>query len=115
MRRQYPANDPFVFAQQCIHVYYVDYPGVGRSRVDWRFVCKTKPRARFEQRWTNIVLDVDQPLQSNDIEVNEFVGASIDALPTTLDDVNDQVDDNEVSDGAQYCEEDDFSSESDDD
>ena len=91
-KRRYKKNDPFVFAQQCIQVYYTDYPGVCRSRADWRFVCKTRPRSRVEQRWTedseNVipVVHLDDPFQPDDIEVDEFVGSSIHSLPATLND-----------------------------
>jgi len=90
-KRRYNNHDPFVFAQQCIQVYYTDYPGVCRSRADWKFVCKTKPRSRVEQRWTNnlekSISPVDfEPLQPDDIEVDEFLGSSIHSLPTNLND-----------------------------
>ena len=43
-------NDVFVFVKQCQQVYYTYTPSFrkDRSRVDWLFVLKTKPRGRVE-------------------------------------------------------------------
>ena len=54
-------------------------------------MCKTKPRSRVEHRWTKnlekSISPVDfEPLQPDDIEVDEFLGSSIQSLPTNLND-----------------------------
>jgi hypothetical protein len=43
-------NDVFIFAKQCQQVYYIYTPSFrkDRSRVDWLFVLKTKPRGCVE-------------------------------------------------------------------
>lgn len=89
-RRRYIHYEPFVLAQQCIQVYYASYPGARRSRREWRVVCKTKPRARFEKKWSENGVDDDQPLQPlqmDEMEVPDgFVGATMHILPSVLND-----------------------------
>jgi len=68
---KYPKFDPFILAQHASQVYFVSYPCTRRDKIHWRFVIKTRPRSRVDQRHTmedalqepstmvNLVIDTD--------------------------------------------------------
>ena len=68
-KKLYQKYEPFILAQQVVQVYYADYPGAKRDRVDWWAVCKTKPRGAIEELWSYTV----PAYQSDDTPIPEHV------------------------------------------
>jgi hypothetical protein len=75
-------NDVFVFAKQCQQVYYTYTPSFrkDRSRVDWLFILKTKPRGRVEvvQDENEDTRVIDEVFQASELVEPYRVAPSID-------------------------------------
>jgi len=75
-------NDVFVFTKQCQQVYYTYTPSFrkDRSRVDWLFVLKTKPRGRVEvvQDENEDTSVIDEVFQASELVEAYWVAPSID-------------------------------------
>ena len=80
--RHRSVNDVFVFTKQCQQVYYTYTPSFrrDRSRVDWLFVLKTKPRGHVEvvQDENEDTSEIDEVFQASELVEPYRVAPSID-------------------------------------
>ncbi|KAL0410931.1 UNVERIFIED_CONTAM: hypothetical protein Slati_3682800 [Sesamum latifolium] len=60
-KKVYQKDEPFILAQQAVHVYYIEHPSMKRDKADWMVVCKTKARRVVdESRWTDIAYQPEE-------------------------------------------------------
>ena len=88
-KKEYQKYEPFILAQQAVQVYYVDYPGAKRDRVDWWAVCKTKPHNAIEELWSYTT----PSYQSDETLIPEHViQSAVEDMPEHLSDPTGAVD-----------------------
>ena len=68
-KKRYMKYEPFVLAQQAIHVYYASYSNLKRDKADWWAVCKTKTRRKIEEYWKDTAYQQEEV--SNTVETKE--------------------------------------------
>ncbi|OMO61820.1 hypothetical protein COLO4_33324 [Corchorus olitorius] len=83
-KKLYRKYDPFVLAQQAIHVYYCEYPSMKKNMVDWMAVCETKSRRVIDE--TSKENDEDDAIPYQVEEIQQAFAVNIEEqIPSLFD------------------------------